>query len=96
MKYYLIAFIIWNIAVYIVFGYDKWQAKREGQRVPEKVLMLMAFFFGAIGAWIGMQSFRHKTKHRLFTIGVPICIVLNLVAIYLIFDWNFVSWWLSK
>lgn len=84
-KYLLIALIIWNIIVCLVYGIDKLKAKHDHWRVPEKVLILMALFLGGLGAEFGMLLFHHKTKHKLFTIGVPICIILNAICIYLIF-----------
>lgn len=95
-KYLLILYVIWNVIVYFVYGYDKWQAKREGWRVPEKVLLGMALCFGGVGAWVGMQSFRHKTKHASFKIFVPVCIVINLVLLYFMTDFNALEWWLNK
>ena len=92
----LIAYVVWNIIVFFVYGYDKHQAKKEGQRVPEKTLLLLAFFFGGAGAYIGMQSFRHKTKHKSFQILVPIFLALNLVALYFIAGFNFIEWWIDR
>ena len=77
--------IYWNILVFLIYGYDKWQAKRGDWRVPEKTLMLLALFMGGPGAWFGMQIWRHKTKHKLFTIGVPLCIVIN-IAVFWFFE----------
>ncbi|MFS0574898.1 DUF1294 domain-containing protein [Sporosarcina sp. 179-K 3D1 HS] len=48
---------------------DKRQAKRRGQRVPERNLWLLAILGGGIGAYFGMQVFRHKTRHTNFRIG---------------------------
>ena len=35
-----------------------------------------------------MRVFRHKTKHRLFTIGVPLCLLLNIAALYVLLFWH--------
>ncbi len=61
--------------------YDKRQAKRNGWRVPESRLFLTALFGGAIGVFIGMRLFRHKTKHWSFQIGVPLLLLLNIVTV---------------
>lgn len=63
-------------------GYDKAQAKKKGSRVSEKTLWTFAIFGGGIGAYLGMQLFRHKTKHTNFRVGF---LMLLLVYIFLIF-----------
>ena len=74
--------LIWNIAVMLIYGLDKLKAKKGAWRIPEKTLLLLALLLGAPGALIGMELFRHKTKHRLFTIGVPVCFLLNVLTVY--------------
>ncbi|MBQ1419121.1 MAG: DUF1294 domain-containing protein [Firmicutes bacterium] len=88
MKYVAIALAAWNLIVFCVYGLDKYKAKKDKWRIPEKTLLLLAFFFGGLGAFLGMRVFRHKTKHRLFTIGVPLCLLLNLAALYVLLFWH--------
>jgi len=95
-KYLLIIYIVWNIIVYAVYGIDKYRAKKDIWRIPEKTLMLMALCMGGVGAYVGMQSFRHKTKHKLFKFGVPVCIVLNLLLIYFLTGFNSLEWWFFR
>lgn len=65
--------------------FDKKRALTRGWRIPESRLLLTAIFGGSVGAIVGMYSFRHKTQHWLFVIGMPIIFVVQLVfAIYLI------------
>ena len=70
--------IVMNVLTFIVYGIDKQKAKRGKWRISEKTLMMLAVFGGSIGAWIGMQVFRHKTKHLLFVIGVPLIFFVEL------------------
>ena len=70
--------IVMNVLTFIVYGIDKQKAKRGNWRISEKTLMMLAVFGGSIGAWIGMQVFRHKTKHLLFVIGVPLIFFVEL------------------
>ena len=77
-----IALGVWNLIVFCVYGLDKYKAQHDRWRVPEKTLLLLALLMGAPGALLGMHVFHHKTKHRLFTIGVPLCLLLNLAALY--------------
>jgi uncharacterized membrane protein YsdA (DUF1294 family) len=50
---------------------DKQKAKKRKHRIPERVLLGSAVIGGSIGAWLGMQMFRHKTRHRKFKFGIP-------------------------
>lgn len=68
------------LATFIVFGIDKFNAKRRGPRTPETVLLTLSFLGGGLGGWIAMGVFRHKTLHYSFTIGVPVSVLLWLTA----------------
>lgn len=70
-----------NALAFAAFGIDKSRAKRGVWRIPEKTLMLLAVAGGSLGALVGMQVFRHKTRKPLFSIGVPILLVVTVAAI---------------
>ena len=73
-----------NVITLILMRIDKQKAIKKQFRIPERTFFLLSFLGGAIGTYIGMKTFRHKTKHRSFTIGIPILIIWNLAAfIYL-------------
>jgi uncharacterized membrane protein YsdA (DUF1294 family) len=84
MAVILLYWLAINVVGFFLFGLDKLKAVRKERRVPEKRLFLVAALGGAAGAWIGMRSFRHKTKHASFTIGVPALLLLNIVCISLL------------
>ena len=69
--------LFFNIAVFLIFGYDKIMAKKKKTRIPEIVLLLLSLFFGGIGAMFGMLVFNHKTSKFLFRFFVPLCALLN-------------------
>ena len=69
--------LFWNLLVMTLYGADKRRAVRGRWRIPEKTLLLAAFLYGGLGALAGMRMFRHKTKHRLFTILVPLALFLQ-------------------
>ncbi len=74
-----------SLVLFAAMGIDKALAKRGAWRIPEKTLFLLAILGGALGGIIGMQLFRHKTKHTSFKIGFPIMFAVNIAAvIYLI------------
>lgn len=72
--------ILVNIVAFVLFGIDKYKAKRRLWRIPEATLLGSALVGGGLGALLGMQLFRHKTKHAKFLIGIPLCLVLNIVV----------------
>ena len=67
-----------NVVAFLMMGADKKRAIQQRRRIPEKTLLLTALVGGSLGAYMGMQSFRHKTKHLKFTIGLPAMLVLHL------------------
>ena len=77
--------LIINLVAFALMGIDKRKAKRSEWRIPEKTLFLSAILGGSIGAIAGMQVFRHKTKHWYFQYGMPLILVLQVVAGILLF-----------
>ena len=69
-----------NLIAFTVYGADKRRAKKDKRRVPEKTLFLLALIGGSVGAWAGMYTFRHKTRHWYFVWGIP-TILLAQVAL---------------
>ena len=57
-------------------GLDKWKAQHSRWRVPERVLFGISFLGGGLGFFLGMQLFRHKTRHLSFNILIPLSIAL--------------------
>ena len=70
--------ILINAASFLLMLADKKKAKRNMWRIPEKVLLGTAVLGGSLGALVGMYTFRHKTKHLKFTIGVPVILVSQI------------------
>ena len=67
-----------------MYGADKFFAKKDMWRIPEKTLILVAALGGAFGAYAGMQLFRHKTKHAKFNISIPVLMAVHLgMLVYL-------------
>ncbi len=70
-----------NLAGYISMGLDKRKAKKGQYRIPERVLFGIALLGGSIGSMLGMQKFRHKTKHKSFVYGMPAILAFHLITI---------------
>lgn len=78
-------FIIINIAGFASMGIDKAKAKKHAWRIPEATLFSIAILGGSIGSILGMQVFRHKTKHWYFSIGMPVIALLQLALAIVIY-----------
>lgn len=85
MKIFIIYLIAVNIAGFVLMGVDKRRAVRHRWRIRESVLFIVAAIGGSVGVLLGMLIFRHKTKHLSFEIGVPAILVVQVVALILIF-----------
>jgi uncharacterized membrane protein YsdA (DUF1294 family) len=76
-------YLVWlaaaSVITFILYGYDKAQAKRNGRRVPEKYLHWLAFLGGFPGGWLGRSVFRHKTRKGIFLSVLVISTVMHLV-----------------
>lgn len=84
MELLILYLLIVNAAGFLLMLADKRKAKKKSWRIPEKVLFLTAILGGSIGCHLGMYTFRHKTKHPRFTIGIPAILILQgLLAGYL-------------
>ena len=74
----LIWVLAWTLIAFLLMGLDKWKARHERRRIPERTLFLAALLGGSAGALAGMYLFRHKTKHRAFTVGLPLLLLLQV------------------
>ena len=73
-------FLALNLLSFLIYGIDKLKAKNAKWRISEATLILLAVIGGSIGAWLGLQVWRHKTQHKKFYIGIPVIIILQVVA----------------
>jgi uncharacterized membrane protein YsdA (DUF1294 family) len=80
MKYFLLYLLLINAAAFLLMLVDKIKAKKNRWRIPERTLFGSALLGGSIGALLGMYTFRHKTKHLSFTLGMP-AILISQVAL---------------
>ena len=74
-----------NIVTFLLYGIDKYKAKKGKWRISEATLLTMAAIGGSIGAWAGMRLWHHKTIHKKFKYGIPVIIILQVaLAVYLL------------
>jgi uncharacterized membrane protein YsdA (DUF1294 family) len=86
MKYFLWYLLLINAAAFILMLVDKRKARKNRWRIPERTLILSAAFGGSIGALLGMYTFRHKTKHLKFTLGIPAILIAQIALAIWIFQ----------
>lgn len=70
--------ILVNAVAFFLMLADKQKAKKKQWRIPEATLMGSAPIGGSIGALAGMYTFRHKTKHPKFTVGIPLILAVQV------------------
>jgi uncharacterized membrane protein YsdA (DUF1294 family) len=78
-----------NMITFLIYGYDKHQAKRAGMRIPEIVLHSIALMGGSAGALLGQLTFRHKIKKMKFIIVFYATLLLQVIVIFLLRDYLF-------
>ena len=79
--------IIINAAGFLFMLIDKRKAQKDLWRIPERTLMAVAVIGGSIGTLLGMNLFRHKTKHEKFRIGIPIILSVQILLAVLLYIW---------
>lgn len=71
------AFAGLSLVAFIIYGLDKWAAKRDAQRTPENTLQFCALLGGWPGALLAQQVFRHKSSKRSFQVTFWFMVALN-------------------
>ena len=85
MRYFAIYLLIVNAIGFLLMLIDKRKAIRRRWRIREKTLFLTAAIGGSIGSIMGMYTFRHKTKHLQFTLGMPAILIVQLILAFVFF-----------
>ena len=67
-----------NAVTFIVYGIDKYKAKKAKWRISEATLLLLAVLGGSIGAWMGMKVWHHKTMNKKFKYGIPAILLIQI------------------
>ena len=81
-KIYLGFIIFMTIITFIVYGLDKSFAKKDKMRIKEAALLSLSILGGAIGGYLAMIIFHHKTKHWYFMLTNILGVVLFSVIFY--------------
>ena len=82
---FIIYLFIVNIVGFTMMGIDKKRAIRGAWRISEASLFMAALIGGSLGCILGMQRFRHKTRHPKFQIGMPIICITQICILILLY-----------
>ena len=85
MKYFLLYLLLINAVSFLLMLVDKLKSKKNRWRIPERTLFGSALLGGSIGAILGMYTFRHKTRHLSFTLGMPAILIAQVALAIWIF-----------
>lgn len=69
--------LIMNAAGVLFMHDDKRRAVQKKYRIPERVLLTIAFFGGSVGSYAAMYVFHHKTRKPRFSVGIPLMMVMQ-------------------
>ena len=83
MKLLLFYLLTVNAVSFMAMLADKIKAKKNLWRIPEATLLFLAAIGGSLGAYAGMQFFRHKTKHLKFSLGIPVLLAIHVSVLVL-------------
>lgn len=83
MEVLLLYFLFVNIIVFVLAGYDKYQARKNKQRIPENTLFFLEAIGGTIGLLLAMLLFRHKTSKTSFIVKFILIFLIQILLVYL-------------
>lgn len=83
----LISYVILICSItFILMFIDKKKAIKGDFRIPESTFIKLSLLGGGIGTYMGMFTFKHKTLHKKFYIGIPLIIIFNIISIFILFN----------
>ena len=68
MDIVLLYLLLINALGFVLMLTDKYKAKNNRWRIPERSFFAIAVLGGSVGCLLGMYTVRHKTKHLSFTV----------------------------
>lgn len=83
----MMACTVINIAVYLIFKFDIFQYRNRGERIPEWILIILAFF-GPFGAFVTLLMLRKKPWAFNFQIYLMVLILSHVY--FLTHHWSFI------
>lgn len=86
---FIVYFVAINIVSVVVTVSDKYVASHTSHdkyapRVPERTLLMLSVLGGSISMFVTMKTIRHKTKKPKFMVGIPLIIIIQAAAVFLV------------
>lgn len=81
----LAAVCVFSALAFLLMGVDKRKARAGKSRISERTLILFAVLFGGIGAYLGMEIFRHKTRKAPFPWLLPLFALFQSALLIAVF-----------
>lgn len=85
IKILLFMFAALNVFTFLLYGWDKLNARSNAWRVSERQLWLFTLLGGSVGALAGMHVFRHKTQKSSFQFVIACILLLHVAIVVLVF-----------
>lgn len=81
VQFQILYWIAMNVIGFCLMYADKEKAKKGQYRISEKSLWTVSILGGALGSFIALKKFRHKSKHATFRIGFFLLSIIHLSII---------------
>ncbi len=85
IKFVFFYLVLINVIGFTLMGVDKNRSVRHKWRIREKTFFVIALIGGSLGTYVGMKTWKHKTKHRYFVWGIPGILMIQFLLVYLVF-----------
>jgi uncharacterized membrane protein YsdA (DUF1294 family) len=73
----IVAVVAVNVITLALYRYDKAIAGGESTRVPEKVLLALAFFGGSPAAYVALYHFKERHKVQKMSFILPFWLIVT-------------------
>ncbi len=73
----ILTILLMNIMTFFMYAIDKHRASKGKWRISERMLLTWSLF-APWGGFAGIRVMHHKTKHKKFTLCVPMFMVLHM------------------
>ena len=85
MKVILVYILLMTVLGFALMAADKKRAEIRGaRRIPESLLLTLAALGASFGEILAMNALRHKSRHGKFFIGLPLILLAQLTAAWLL------------
>ena len=79
VRAYLTTSLVSSVLCFILYGYDKFQAKRQGWRVAEQTLHHLEVLGGWPGSYVAQSFFHHKTQKVSYQTRFRLVVAIHLL-----------------